>query len=116
MAVGSRGSAEYWFDWAVADGKFLLHFLMFLTHRKLDRNLEACIDIESMEWLLRTDATQVHLETSLNLLGWAYKDIGNTDKVLRCFYNTLRIVPFHNAAVWHVSILAFEKAKKMGIV
>ena len=69
MAVGSRGSTEYWFDWAIADGKFLLHFLMFLTHRQLDRNLEACIDIENMKWLLLTDATQVHLETSLNLLG-----------------------------------------------
>ena len=60
MAVGSRQSIEFWFDWAVADGKFLLHFLMFLNHRKLDQNLEACIDIENMKWLLLTDATQVY--------------------------------------------------------
>ena len=52
----------------------------------------------------------------LNLIGWAFRDIGNTDKALSCYDNSLRIVPFHNAAVWHVSILAFEKAKTMGIV
>ena len=115
MTYGSRHSKDFWFDWAVVDGKFLLHYLMFLNHRKLDLNLEASIDIEDMKWLLQTDTTQVHQETSLNLLGWAYVNMGNVDKAINCFQTSLRLRLFHNAAIWQVSILAFEKAKKMNM-
>ena len=51
------------------------------------------------------DDIPMHKETSLNLLGWVYKDIGNTQKAVDCFVKSLKLQPENNAAYWHLCFL-----------
>ena len=55
-------------DWAFVDGQFLLHFLLYLNHNKLNMDSHAKADIANMEWLTSTQDIS-HRETCLSLLG-----------------------------------------------
>ena len=88
-------------DWAFVDGHFLLHFLLYLNHSKLNMDTHASGDIDNMEMLLNTQGI-CHRETCLNLLGWLYKEHGDIVRAVRCFRMSLEVKPFWNAAFWHI--------------
>ena len=88
-------------DWAFVDGHFLLHFLLYLNHSKLNMDTHASGDIDNMEMLLNTRGI-CHRETCLNLLGWLYKEHGDIVRAMRCFRMSLEVKPFWNAAFWHI--------------
>ena len=46
MPPGSRDEKhDFWYDWAVLDGKFLLYFMLYLNHQKLSMRKNAVADI-----------------------------------------------------------------------
>ena len=107
--TGSRNfRLDYWFDWAIVDGKFLLYFLLYLNHAKLRMKSHAFADIDKMDWVLRTDERLGHRETDLNLLGWACKQEGLYEKAIACFVVSLLVQKTQNAALWHLLVLLFE--------
>ena len=95
-------------DCAFVDGNFLLHFLLYLNHKKLYRTQQANVDINNMRQLLsRNNAKRLsHRETCFNLLGWVFKTEGDTDRAETCFAESLQIKPACNAASQHMKILS----------
>ena len=88
-------------QWANVDGHFLLHFLLYLNHNKLDMQSHVSADIDNMKWLLNSQHIS-HRETCLNLLGWVYKEQGNIVRAMECFKKSLELKPSCNAAILHI--------------
>ena len=95
---------DSWHDhWAIVDGKFLLHFLLYLNRKTLGLSFEA--DIQEMEEYIKNDEREVHKYTDLNLLGWVYKEEGKLNKAYECFKKSLHFRPQQKAAIWHILCL-----------
>lgn len=102
MPDNSRDDEGYfWYDWALVDSMFLQHFLFYVNHRRLNRISEANNDLRNMLLTIETKDVS-HKETCLNLLGWAYKDLGHINKAFETFKKSLEVKPVHNAAVLHM--------------
>ena len=89
--------------WAIVDGKFLLHFLLYLNRKNLGLSFEA--DIQEMEECIKNDRSAIHKYTDLNLLGWVYIEEGKLDKAYKCFKKSLHFRPQQKAAIWHILCL-----------
>ena len=91
-------------DWALVDGNFLLHFLLYLNHSKLNMTVHTAADIDNMAHVIdNSDEDELsHSETCLNLLGWVYKEEGNSHRAESCFQDSLDIKPECNAAFQHM--------------
>ena len=96
--------------WAFVDGNFLLHFLLYLNHNKLNMTEHATADIDNMADLIEmTDESGLsHRETCLNIIGWVFKEQGNTDRAETCFTKSLQIKPQCNAAFQHLVDLLYN--------
>ena len=95
---------DYWHDhWAIVDGKFLLHFLLYLNRKNLGLSFEA--DIQEMEEYIKNDRRALHRDTDLNLLGWVYKEEGKLNRAYECFMKSLHFRPQQKAAIWHILCL-----------
>ena len=93
-----------WHDhWAIVDGKFLLHFLLYLNRKNLGLSFES--DIQEMEEYIKNDRRASHKYTDLNLLGWVYKQEGKIDIAYECFKKSLHFRPQQKAAFWHLLFL-----------
>ena len=91
-------------DWAFVDGNFLLHFLLYLNHKKLNMTDHVTADIDIM-WILLWGNNAKHLchrETCFNLPGWVYKKQGEMDVAERYFKESLQLKPQCNAAFQHI--------------
>ena len=100
-------------DWAVVDGNFLFHFLLYLNHNELNRTQQVNADINNMHRLLaRNNAQRLsHRETCFNLLGWVFNEKGYNTRALHCFRKSLKIKPYCNAAIIHVLDLPERRMK-----
>ena len=98
----------HWFRWGVVDGRFLVHFLLYLNHKVMDQLAQCALDITRMISLLDSKSVH-HRETCLNLLGWVHKDRGNTNRAAECFIKSLEINRLCNAAYWHMCFLISER-------
>ena len=95
---------DSWHDhWAIVDGKFLLHFLLYLNRKNLGLSFEA--DIQEMEEYIKYDERELHKYTDLNLLGWVYKEEGKLNIAYECFKKSLHFRPQQKAAIWHILCL-----------
>ena len=95
---------DYWHDhWAIVDGKFLLHFLLYLNRKNLGLSFEA--DIQEMEEYIKNDRCESHKYTDLNLLGWVYTEEGKLNRAYECFKKSLHFRPQQKAAIWHILCL-----------
>ena len=93
-----------WNDhWAIVDGKFLLHFLLYLNRKNLGLSFET--DIQVMEEYIKNDRREYHKYTDLNLLGWVYKEEGKQNRAYECFKKSLHFRPQQKAAFWHLLFL-----------
>ena len=88
---------------AIVDGKFLLHFLLYLNRKNLGLSFDA--DIQVMEAYLNNERRLNHRDTALNLLGWVYKEEGKLNKAYECFKKSLHFRPQQKAAIWHILCL-----------
>ena len=104
---------SYYDHWAIVDGKFLLHFLLYLNRKNLGLSFEA--DIQVMEEYVKNDRRASHKYTDLNLLGWVYKEEGKRNRAYECFKKSLHFQPQQKAAIWHIlcliSSLRYEPLK-----
>ena len=99
-----KGHFKFWRDhWAIVDGKFLLHFLLYLNRKNLGLSFEA--DIQEMEEYIKNDIHVSHKYTDLNLLGWVYKQEGKLNRAYECFKKSLHFRPQQKAAIWHILCL-----------
>ena len=89
--------------WAIVDGKFLLHFLLYLNRKNLGLSYDA--DIQEMEECIKNDRLETHKYTDLNLLGWVYKEEGKLNRAYECFKKSLHFLPQQKAAIWHILCL-----------
>ena len=104
---GSRNDVQYtWFDTATVDGKVYLYFLQYLVYSQLNKPANKQVAIDNLVWVLGDDPNLHHTETAYNLLGWIYVQEGRIPEALRCFVTSWEIRPNHNAAKFHVLILA----------
>ena len=95
---------DSWHDhWAIVDGKFLLHFLLYLNRKNLGLSFEA--DIQEMEEYIKNDIWANHKYTNQNLLGWVYKEEGKLNRAYECFKKSLHFRPQQRAAIWHILCL-----------
>ena len=95
---------DSWHDhWAIVDGNFLLHFLLYLNRKTLGLSFET--DIQKMEEYIKNDKRAPHKYTHLNLLGWVYKEEGKLDIAYECFKKSLHVRPQQKAAFWHLLFL-----------
>lgn len=92
-------------EWAFIDGQFLLYFLLYLNHSKLNMESQASADIASMEWILNTRNIS-HRSTCLNLLGWVFSEQGCVNRAVQCFELSLNIKSHPNAAYQHIKDLS----------
>ena len=95
---------KYYSEWVFIDGQFLLYFLLYLNHHKLNMESLTAADIASMELVVNTENVS-HRETCLNLLGWVYKEEKNIERAAECFRLSLETKPVCNAAFWHMKDL-----------
>lgn len=93
---------HFWFDWAVADSKVLLHFLLYLNHWELKMANEAESDIENIIEVLNTDPNLGHKETGYNILGWIYRHEGNEKVAKEFFQKSVDEEKTFNAAYIHL--------------
>ncbi|MEW8547205.1 MAG: hypothetical protein AB2693_27150 [Candidatus Thiodiazotropha sp.] len=91
---------KYYSEWVFVDGQFLLQFLLYLNHHKLNMGFQASADIQNMELVINTKDIS-HRETCLNVLGWVYREERNFERARECFKMSLEIKQFCNAAFWH---------------
>ena len=105
MSIPEAPADPYsWHDhWAIVDGKFLLHFLLYLNRKNLGLSFEA--DIQEMEKYIKNDRLASHKYTDLNLLGWVYKEEGKRNRAYECFKKSLHVRPQQKAAIWHILCL-----------
>ena len=94
---------HFWYDWAVIDPKMLLRLLLYLNNKQLNRMTDADACLETNESPI--DIESSHPETSLNLMGWMYKDSGDLSSAWNMFDISLQIKPYHNAARLHLDDL-----------
>ena len=95
---------DSWHDhWAIVDGNFLLHFLLYLNRKTLGLSFET--DIQKMEEYIKNDKRAHHKYTHLNLLGWVYKEEGKRNRAYECFKKSLHVRPQQEAAFWHLLFL-----------
>ena len=95
---------DSWHDhWAIVDGRFLLHFLLYLSRKNLGLSFEA--DIQEMEKYIKNDKSASHKYTDLNLLGWVFIKEGKLDIAYECFKKSLHFRPQQKAAIWHILCL-----------
>ena len=116
MPPESRNNVDhFWYDWAVVDGRFLLHFLLFLNHRKLGDHFNAAKAIEKMCEIVTARKTHPdtlsHQETCLNIIGWIYIQCGYIDWAWLWYKSSLRLQPTHNAVLWHLCFLVCHLLK-----
>ena len=96
---------RYHGDSAFVDGNFLLHFLLYLNHKKLNMTDHVTADIDIMWILLSKYNTKIqisHRETCINLLGWVFKEQGLLAQAEYCFRTSLKVKPYCNAAFQHM--------------
>ena len=93
--------------WAFVDNGFLLQFLLYLNDTKLNMDIDEPADIANMERLVNTQGVSQR-ETCYNILGWVYKEQGNTARAMECFKKSTEEKPFHNAAFWHIAFWCME--------
>ena len=101
-------------DWAFVDGNFLLHFLLYLNHDKLNMTGRVAADIDNMNKLLARHNAKYsisHRETCLNLLGLVYNEQGNAERAKRCFTESLQIKPQCNAASQHMTAFSVSTSE-----
>ena len=92
-------------DWAFVDCHFLLYFLLYLNHVKLNMVSHAATDVSCMDRLLKKKQDTSHKETCWNLLGWVYKEQCYPDKAMECYKKPLEVKPHCNAARLHIKEL-----------
>ena len=90
-------------DWAFVDGNFLLHFLIYLNHKKLNTTEDVQFNID----LWKAEMPVSHTETCYNLIGWVFKGQGKTGPAELCFTESLRMKPHCNAAFAHMVDLLY---------
>ena len=95
---------DSWHDhWAIVDGNFLLHFLLYLNRKTLGLSFET--DRQEMDEYIKNDIRANHKYTNQNLLGWVYKEEGKLDIAYECFKKSLHVRPQQKAAIWHILCL-----------
>lgn len=103
---GSRvEQTDFWFDFAVVDAFFYTTFMLYNAISKLQKDARAKMAKEKTISTLheRTKSTHhQHRDTVYNLMGWVFFQEHRVQDALRCFVESWKIRPDHNAAKLHV--------------
>ncbi|KAK3584680.1 hypothetical protein CHS0354_021350 [Potamilus streckersoni] len=99
---------HFWYDWAVVDSVFCLHFLQYLSFCRQGKKRHKQAAMNNMLHLTKTRPSIQHRETGLNLFGYCLVQEGKLRAAYKCFAESLGIRPYHNAAKFYLGIL-FQK-------
>lgn len=95
---------RYWYNWGFVEGIFLTQFLLYMKHIALEQESLATKAIGNMIRICNKKYPW-HFDTSLNLLGWVFKERGDVARAVECFQKSMRTQPTYNAACWHLCFL-----------
>ena len=95
------GTHQGWYRWVVVDGRFLVHFLLYMNHKDLRQTYRSGQDIKEITLLLASNKV-CHRGPCFNLLGWVHKETGDTTRAVQCFIKSLQTNSLRNAAYWHL--------------
>lgn len=109
--TGENPEEDFLQNWGIVDGQFLRHFLLYLSHTKLELTDNSKADIKNMEMLINYGRIS-HRETCLNLLGWIYMEQKHMNAALQCFIKSLQEQSTLNAAAWHLFFLVCDVLKQ----
>ena len=113
---------HFWYNWAVVDGKVLLYLILYLNYRTIicrDNSSSSSASVPSdvmtkkdnvireLQDIIKDDPNLGHKETSLNILGWIFRQEGDEDEAERCFRKSLEIQSTYNAANLHMEELVY---------
>ncbi|KAK3590341.1 hypothetical protein CHS0354_025732 [Potamilus streckersoni] len=95
----------FWYEWAVVDSLFCLHFLQFLNFSRQGKIQNKQVAISNMIHVIRTEPDIPHRDTALNLLGYCFLLENEPQKAFVCFSKSLQILPYHNASKFYLGLL-----------
>ncbi|KAK3584679.1 hypothetical protein CHS0354_021347 [Potamilus streckersoni] len=99
---------HFWYDWAVVDSVFCLHFLQYLNFCRQGKRRHKQAAMNNMWHLTKTEPIIQHGETRLNLFGYCLIQEDKHRAAYKCFTESLGIRPYHNSAKFYLGIL-FQK-------
>ena len=114
MPPGTRNDQEdYWYDWAVVDGQFLVQFMMWYNEADQGKCWQFGVNLNKMLKVINTGNVS-HLETCYNLLGWmCFNEYGLVGLALEFYLRSLSIKPTHNAVYWHLCFLLLKLSQNV---
>ena len=99
-----------WYNWVVVDAHVLLHFLLYLNHKKLNMERDVKTDIGNLQKVIRKGKGQIsHIETALNILGWVYFREDMPEEAGTCYGLSETFQPVYNSQRWHLRRFAIEE-------
>lgn len=105
---GRGGMKQFWYDWTAIDSRTLLLFLRYLNFHRLGLTLKSVSELAKLADKLCTDLNLGHIETGLNLLGWALNNENEPYWSIEILQMSLILKRQHNAAVWFLGMILNE--------
>ncbi|KAL3882581.1 hypothetical protein ACJMK2_028911 [Sinanodonta woodiana] len=108
--LGVRDEDKYfWYDWAVVDSTMCLYFFQYLNFSRQGKDRHKQVAMDNMIHLIKTEPTNPHKDTALNVLSYCYMQDNQPIKAFCCLRESLKNCPHHNAAKFFVGLL-FKKS------
>ncbi|XP_052775997.1 uncharacterized protein LOC128213921 [Mya arenaria] len=83
-----------------------LYYLQYLTYRQLGQHAKRWAAVNKLAGYLNDDRNWYGcLETAFNVLGHCWELEQKLDLAWMCYSRSLRIIPYNNAAHWHMAII-----------
>ncbi|KAK3582101.1 hypothetical protein CHS0354_009158 [Potamilus streckersoni] len=96
---------DFWFDWGVIDSVVCLYFFQYLNFSRQGNERHKEVAMYNMIHVISTMPDIFHKDTALNLLGYSFMHENQLTNAYRCFNQSLKIRPYHNAAKFYLGLL-----------
>ncbi|KAK3584704.1 hypothetical protein CHS0354_021378 [Potamilus streckersoni] len=100
-----RKRVDFWFDWGVVDSVLCLYFFQYLNFSRQGKVRHKQAAMSNMIHVIRTETKILHRDTAFNLLGYSFMYENQLINSYRCFNQSLKIRPYHNAARFYLGLL-----------
>ncbi|KAH3812661.1 hypothetical protein DPMN_141098 [Dreissena polymorpha] len=104
-----------WMDFAEVDARPFLHYLQYLTFRRLGERSKQQLSLSCLEYYICDNRNKInlyHRETAYNLLGHCCEMEGEYNRAFYFYTESLRLCcKRNNAANWHVLLLVWRLLK-----
>jgi len=84
-----------------------MYYLRFLCYNVLERPIHRQVALDNIIWASQELALspRTHTETNHNIIGYCYGSLGEEQKAYREYRKSLVQQKYHNAVIWHLTVL-----------